>query len=151
MYECRIRSWLPFSRPKKCVCVCNCGKRKMPISTPQAGLCIHLYMHVYTCSTFDQKRIENYGMYYIIFQHDYASISLGTITNSLSDTGTESSSQIEILFEATAINHPDLTEGDLYRISVGATFDSSTITIAQDDLQYDADEPSYVSLSSNKL
>ena len=74
---------------------------------------------------------------------------MGTILNNLGDTSTESESQIEVLFEAQAVNHPDLVQNDDYRISVGALFDSSTITVAQDDLVYEAGEPSIVSVKSH--
>lgn len=72
---------------------------------------------------------------------------MGTVLNDLADASTESESQIEVLFEAQAVNHPDLVEDDEYRISVGALFDASTITVAQDDLIYEADEPSIVSIA----
>ena len=76
---------------------------------------------------------------------------MGTILNNLGDTSTKSESQIEVLFEAQAVNHPDLVQNDEYRISVGALFDSSTITVAQDDLVYEAGEPSIVSIKSPAL
>lgn len=74
---------------------------------------------------------------------------MGTILNNLGDTSTESESQVEVLFEAQAVNHPDLVQNDEYRISVGALFDSSTVTVAQDDLVYEAGEPSIVSIESH--
>ena len=69
---------------------------------------------------------------------DYATVDMGNILNSQADTGTESESKIEVLFEVQALLHDSLTVGELYRVSVGAMYNSqSYITVAQDDLTYE--------------
>ena len=69
---------------------------------------------------------------------DYATVDMGNILNSQADTDTESESKIEVLFEVQALLHDSLTVGELYRVSVGAMYNSqSYITVAQDDLTYE--------------
>ena len=69
---------------------------------------------------------------------DYATVDMGNILNSQADTDTESESKIELLFEVQALLHDSLTVGELYRVSVGAMYNSqSYITVAQDDLTYE--------------
>mgnify|MGYP001793426003 FL=1 len=69
---------------------------------------------------------------------DYATVDMGNILNSQADTDTESESKIEVLFEVQALLHDSLTVGELYRVSVGAMYNSqSYITVAQDDLIYE--------------
>lgn len=69
---------------------------------------------------------------------DYATVDMGKILNDQSDAATESESKVEVLFEVQALLHDSLTVGEVYRVSVGAMYDSqSYVTIAQDDLTYE--------------
>jgi len=76
-------------------------------------------------------------------------MTIGPILNSAAEPTDPISSQIEILFEAQALNHGAMVVDSSYRISVGATYQSeSYVTVAQDKLTYKDYTPAVV--SSNK-
>lgn len=67
-----------------------------------------------------------------------AKLSLGTLTNSGSDSLTALANQIELLFEVQSLVHEGLAEGGVYSVSVAAEFDQDILLVAQDTLTYDS-------------
>ena len=62
---------------------------------------------------------------------------MGKISNDATEKLTDASSQIEVLFDVLALPHDGYVAGNLYRVSVGAMYQSeSYVTVAQDDLTY---------------